>query len=75
MKLVFAEGAWEDYLYWQHQDKQMIQRINKLIREIQQEPFSGIGKSEPLKHAVVVIGLGESMMSTGLCIRLKWKVC
>lgn len=52
MKLVFAEGAWEDYLYWQQQDKQMVQRINKLIREIQREPFTGIGKPEHLKHAL-----------------------
>lgn len=52
MKLVFAEGAWEDYLYWQQQDKQMVQRINKLIKEIQREPFTGIGKPEPLKHAL-----------------------
>ena len=52
MKLVFAEGGWEDYLYCQQQDKQIIQRINKLIREIHREPFAGIGKPEPLKHAL-----------------------
>ncbi len=52
MKLVFADTAWEDYLYWQMQDKQMVQRINKLIRDIQREPFTGIGKPEPLKHAL-----------------------
>ena len=52
MKLVFADQAWEDYLYWQKQDKKMIERINKLIREVQREPFSGLGKPEPLKHAL-----------------------
>jgi len=52
MKLIFAEPAWQDYLYWQIQDKQILQRINKLIQEIQREPFSGIGKPEPLKHAL-----------------------
>lgn len=52
MKLVFAEGAWQDYLYWQQQDKQMLRRINQLIQEIQREPFSGMGKPEPLKHAL-----------------------
>ena len=52
MKLVFAELAWEDYLHWQQQDRKMVDRINKLIREIQREPFSGIGKPEPLKHAL-----------------------
>lgn len=52
MKLVFAEEAWEDYLYWQKQDRRMVERINKLIQEIQREPFAGIGKLEPLKHAL-----------------------
>ena len=50
MKLVFADGAWEDYLYWQQQDRRMVERINKLIRETQSEFFAGIGKPEPLKH-------------------------
>ena len=52
MKLIFAEAAWQDYCYWQQQDKQMLKRINQLIQEIQREPFAGIGKPEPLKHAL-----------------------
>ena len=52
MKLVFADEAWEDYLYWQKQDRKMLERINKLIRDIQREPFVGVGKPEPLKHAL-----------------------
>ena len=52
MKLVFADEAWQDYLYWQQQDKRMVERINKLIRETQREPYAGIGKPEPLKHAL-----------------------
>ena len=52
MKLIFADEAWEDYLYWQKQDRKMVERINKLIREIQREPCAGIGKPEPLKHAL-----------------------
>lgn len=52
MKLIFAEAAWEDYLYWQQQDRRMVLRINKLILETQRDPFSGIGKPEPLKHAL-----------------------
>ena len=52
MKLIFADEAWEDYPYWQKQDKHMIERINKLIREIQREPFTGMGKPEPLKHSL-----------------------
>ena len=52
MKLIFAENAWEDYLYWQKTDKKMLKRINLLIRDITREPFEGIGKPEPLKHAL-----------------------
>ncbi len=52
MKLIFADEAWEDCLYWQKQDRRMVDRINKLIREIQREPFAGIGKPEALKHAL-----------------------
>ena len=50
MKLIFADAAWEDYLYWQRQDKRIVERIHKLIQEVQREPFFGIGKPEPLKH-------------------------
>ncbi|MBX9676603.1 MAG: Txe/YoeB family addiction module toxin [Methylotenera sp.] len=52
MRLIFAEPAWQDYLYWQQQDKQLVKRINQLIQEILREPFTGIGKPEPLKHAL-----------------------
>ena len=52
MKLIFAEGAWEDYLYWQKHDKKMVERINKLIQETIRDPFEGTGKPEPLKHAL-----------------------
>ena len=52
MKLIFAEHAWEDYLYWQKTDKKVLSRINKLIKETQREPFSGVGKPEPLKHGL-----------------------
>jgi toxin YoeB len=52
MKLIFAEHAWEDYLYWQRTDKKTLQRINQLIKEIQRMPFTGIGKPEPLKHSL-----------------------
>jgi toxin YoeB len=52
MKLIFAEHAWADYLYWQRTDKKTLQRINQLIKEIQRTPFEGIGKPEPLKHSL-----------------------
>ncbi len=52
MKLIFADEAWDDYLYWQKQDRRMVERINKLIQETQRDPFNGVGKPEPLKHAL-----------------------
>ena len=52
MKIVFSEHAWEDYLYWQRSDKRILQRINTLIKEIMRSPFQGMGKPEPLKHAL-----------------------
>jgi toxin YoeB len=52
VNLVFAPQAWEDYLHWQKRDPQMISRINLLIKEISRNPATGIGKPEPLKHAL-----------------------
>lgn len=45
----FSEKAWEDYLYWQIQDKKVLRRINQIFKDIQRNSFSGIGKPEPLK--------------------------
>jgi toxin YoeB len=52
VKYIFAEQAWEDYLYWQKTDRKLVERINTLIKEIARQPFSGIGKPEPLKNAL-----------------------
>ena len=52
MSLTFSTNAWEDYLYWQRQDKKTLKRINTLIKAIQRDPFDGIGKPEPLKHGL-----------------------
>jgi toxin YoeB len=52
VRLIFSEHAWEDYLYWQQSDRKMLLRINTLIREIQRQPFQGIGKPEPLRHGL-----------------------
>ena len=43
------ESAWNDYLYWQTQDKKTLKRINAIIKDIQRSPFDGIGKPEPLR--------------------------
>ncbi len=52
MKLTFSSDAWDSYLYWQATDKAVLRRINQLIKEIQRQPFEGIGKPEPLKHSL-----------------------
>lgn len=49
MRKVWFDEAWEDYLYWQVQDKKMLKRINALLKDIERDPFHGIGKPEPLK--------------------------
>lgn len=62
MNLIFSEHAWEDYLYWQKNDKKILTRINQLIKEIQHSPFQGIGKPEPrnpLNMGLLVIGPDE----------------
>lgn len=50
MKIVFADQGWDDFSYWVTNDKKMAKRIMRLIKEIQCDPFGGIGKPEPLKH-------------------------
>ncbi len=48
-KLTFTEKAFEEYLYWQTQDKKTLKRINTLLKEIARDPFDGIGKPEQLR--------------------------
>ncbi|MCI9344963.1 MAG: Txe/YoeB family addiction module toxin [Lachnospiraceae bacterium] len=49
MRLLWEDRAWDDYLYWQAQDKKILKRINVLIEEMKRTPFEGRGKPEPLK--------------------------
>ncbi|MBP5200646.1 MAG: Txe/YoeB family addiction module toxin [Schwartzia sp.] len=49
MKKVWQDEAWEDYLHWQTQDKKTLQKINRLIKDIERNGYAGIGKPEPLK--------------------------
>ena len=49
MKFVFTELSWEDYLFWQKNDKQKLKRINELLKDISRNPYDGIGKPEQLK--------------------------
>ncbi len=50
MKLLWDDRAWDDYIYWQNQDKKTLKRINALVRDIQRDRYNGIGKPEPLKE-------------------------
>jgi len=52
MKLLWTEDAWEDYVLWQKSDPKILQAINDLIRDVRRDPFRGLGKPEPLKHAL-----------------------
>jgi toxin YoeB len=52
MKIVWTPRAWEDYLHWQKTDQKILQTINDLIKDIWRDPFKGLGKPEPLKHAL-----------------------
>jgi len=52
MNLLFSPQAWEDYLYWIQSDKKVLKKINDLLKEISRNPYAGIGKPEPLKHAL-----------------------
>lgn len=50
MRLTWLPNGWKDYLYWQETDRKILQRINEVIRDAQRNPFTGIGKPEPLRN-------------------------
>ena len=50
MNLLFTASGWEDYCWWQAQDRAVLQRINLLLADMRRDPFRGIGKPEPLKR-------------------------
>ena len=50
MRLLWEEQAWEEYCYWQKQDKKTLNRINSLLKDIQRDSYNGIGKPELLKN-------------------------
>jgi toxin YoeB len=52
VNLVFSRESWEEYLYWQETDQQTLKRINQLIKDTMRNPHRGIGKPEPLRHAL-----------------------
>ncbi|MBR4334332.1 MAG: Txe/YoeB family addiction module toxin [Clostridia bacterium] len=50
MQVLWHESGWDDYIWWQSQDKKTLKRINALIKDMQRTPYEGIGKPEPLKE-------------------------
>lgn len=48
--IMFTDAAWNEYCYWQTQDKKILKRINQLLKDIQRNSFEGLGKPEPLKN-------------------------
>jgi toxin YoeB len=52
MRLVFTPNGWNDYTYWLTADRTIVKRINRLIEDVLRDPFEGIGKPEPLRHAL-----------------------
>jgi toxin YoeB len=50
LNIMWTAEAWDDYVYWQGQDKKTLKRINQLIKDMQHSPFEGIGKPESLKE-------------------------
>ena len=50
MKKIWSDKSWDDYLYWQKVNKNMLKKINQLIKDIERNPFDGLGKPEPLKE-------------------------
>jgi toxin YoeB len=50
MNKIWHNRAWDDYLYWQREDKKAVKKINSLVRDIERSPYDGLGKPEPLKY-------------------------
>ena len=50
MNKTWSDEGWEDYLYWQTQDRRTLKRVNELIKDIERDPFRGKGKPEPLRY-------------------------
>ena len=50
MNKVWSDESWEEYIYWQTQDRKTLKRINKLLKDIDRNGYDGMGKPEPLKH-------------------------
>lgn len=52
MRMLFTSLGWEDYCHWQNSDKATLKRVNRLLEDVLRHPTQGIGKPEPLRHAM-----------------------
>ena len=50
MNLTFTNDSWSEYEYWQKTDKQVLKKVNQLLKDVKRDPFDGLGKPEALKH-------------------------
>ena len=75
MLLVWDENAWQDYLWWQAQDRKVLKRINTLLADIQRNGNQGIGKPEPLKHDFAGYWSRASPMNTAWSTRSQARKC
>lgn len=64
MNKSWSDNAWEDYLYWQSQDRKMLRRINELLRDIERDPFKGRVNPNRSNMSGRVIGAAGSMIPT-----------
>ncbi len=74
MKLTFSDEAWEDDLYGHKHDREMVERINKLIKQVQRDPFVGVAKPEPLRHALAGFWSRRITKEHRLVYRVKGKL-
>lgn len=74
MRLLWEDRAWEDYLYWQTQDRKTLKRINAMIGEIKRAPFEGVGNQSRSKGILADIGVGVLMISIELSTLSKMKL-
>lgn len=65
MNKLFTDNAWQDYLYWQKEDRKTLKRINQLIQDISRNGNTGIGKPEPLVGPLAGFGVAGSMKKIG----------
>ena len=52
MKITWLDPGWDDYVWWLNNDVKVLQRINEIIKDARRNPFTGLGKPEPLRDVM-----------------------